>query len=274
MEIKPRYIFTNGRQLWRILISQSDKVLIEDRDVEHKQVYFNCIDAQTGEEVFRNFQFEEKFWIGIEVIYKDIVFFHKFAKPDMPAHKEIIAFDINTQQVLWQNDKYAFLFVYDDKVYTYKPKFEGRNFYSLDYMTGEETEDLGDNAFAINLIRDKIDVAAEYKDYLFPNILRDDTINDIDTKEIIHKFADGFEIQGNIEYIRYKDILLFNYYIRASEKNFINMFIAVDINTREKIFEDVLNSTANAYVPDSYFMKDNLVYLLKEKRELHVYSID
>lgn len=274
MKIIPRYVFTNDRQLWRILISESNKVIIEDRDSEHKQVYFNCLEAQTGHELFRNFQMEEKFWIGIEAIYKDIIYFHKFAKPDMPGHKEIIAFDILSQQVLWQNDKYAFLFIYDDKVYTYKQKFEGRNFFALDYLSGEELEDLGDNNFAINQIRDQINVEEQYKDYLFPNIFRNDTNIDIDTKQIILDFSEGFEIQGNIEFVRYKDILLFNYYAKASEKQSINRFIAVDTNTKEKVFEEILNLSANAYVPDSFFMKDNLIFLLKEKRELYVFAIE
>ncbi|MDP4174413.1 MAG: DUF4905 domain-containing protein [Bacteroidota bacterium] len=274
MKIKQRYAFTNNRQLWRILISGTNKVIVEDRDVDHKQVFFNCLQAETGNFIFRNLQLEEKFWIGIEVIYKDIIYFHKFAKPDMPNHKEIIAFDINSQKILWKNDSYAFLFVHDDKVYTYKPKFEGRNFYALDYLSGEELESLGDDAFAINQIRNSINIEEEYKDYLFPNIFSDDTIIDIDTKQIILDLSGGFEIQGNIEFIRYKDILLFNYYAKASEKIFINRFIAVDTSKRKIIFEEILNSTANAYVPDSFFMKDNLVFLLKEKKELKVFAIE
>ena len=77
--------------------------------------------------------------IGLELNLYIMIkyYFHAYGKPDMPAHKSIIAFDIHTQSVLWQNDNYVFSFVYNDKVYCYQQRFESRVFFALDYITGD-----------------------------------------------------------------------------------------------------------------------------------------
>ncbi|MGE5498526.1 MAG: DUF4905 domain-containing protein [Syntrophothermus sp.] len=273
MKLKHKYTFTNDRQLWRILISDSGKLIVEDRDVEKKLAYFSGLDSESGRKIFRNFQMEEKFWVGIETIYKDIIYFHKYAKPDMPQHKEIIAWDISSQKILWHNDEYAFLFAHNDKVYGFKPKFEGRSYYSFDYLTGEELEDLGTDSDRINSIRYSINEDEKYRTYRFPEQYRNETVKDIDTKEIINEFVDVSAVKGNVEYVRFGDVLLFNYYSLNQAGKLTNKFMAADMKSKKSLLGLELNSSANAFVPDSFFMRDNLLFLLKEKRELMVYSV-
>ncbi|MGE5429913.1 MAG: DUF4905 domain-containing protein [Syntrophomonadaceae bacterium] len=273
MEVKKKYSFTNNRQLWRILLSESNKLIVEDRDTSEKQAFFNCLEASTGEEIFRNFQLEEKFWVGIEVIYKDIIYFHKYAKPDMPGHKEIIAFDIMKQKILWHLDNLSFQFIHDDKVYAFRQKFEGWDFFSLDYRTGEIIEELGNDAEKVNAIRDSIDEMEKYRGYLFPETFHEDKTEDIEIKQIIKQIIEDREVAGNVEYIRYGRLLLFSFYARVFETSLVNRFLCADLVSGKIIFEDVLNANANAFVPDSFFMKGNLVFLLKEKKELIVCSV-
>lgn len=274
MEVKKQYSFTNNRQLWRILLSESNKLIVEDRDTEKKQAFFSCLEAPTGSEIFRNFQLEEKFWVGIEAIYKDIIYFHKYAKPDMPGHKEIIAFDIMEQKILWHSDNLSFMFVHDGLVYAFRQKFEGWEFFSLDYKTGETAEELGGDAQRVNAIRDSIDEMEKYRGYLFPETFHEDKIEDIEIKQIIKQIIEGRDLAGSVEYIKYDGLLLFTFYARVFEQSLVNRFLCADVATGKVIFEDVLNANANAFVPDSFFMKDNLVFLLKEKRELVVCSVE
>ncbi|HEX2867690.1 MAG TPA: DUF4905 domain-containing protein [Ignavibacteriales bacterium] len=274
MEVKKLYSFTNNRQLWRILLSESNKLVVEDRDTEKREAFFSCLEASTGSEIFRNFQLEEKFWVGIEAIYKDIIYFHKFAKPDMPGHKEIIAFDIAQEKILWHSDSLSFLFVHDDRVFAFKQKFEGWEFFSLDFRTGEEIEELGGDARRVNAIRDSIDEMEKYRGYLFPETFQEDKIEDIEIKQIIKQIIEGRDVAGNVEYIKYGGLLMFTFHARVFDHSLVNRFLCAEAATGKIVFEDVLNANANAFVPDSFFMKDNLVFLLKEKKELVVCSVE
>src|SRR4030042_2793115 len=136
MKIKKRYSFKDENQIWRVLLSDSDKLIIETRDTDMKQAYFNCLDFFSGRSIFKGYQLDEKYWIGIEALYRDVIFFHKFVKPNMPEHKQIIAFDIKMQNVLWQNDDYRFLFVLEDRIYCFTRQFDEKNYFVLDYVTG------------------------------------------------------------------------------------------------------------------------------------------
>jgi len=253
MKLKKLYSFSDGNQVWRILLSGSEKFLFETRDTDIKQAYFHSYEIFTGKSIFKNFQLEEKYWIGIETIYNDIIYFHKFAKPDMPGHKSIIAVDINSQKVLWQNDSYAFMFIYDDKVYGFIEKFEGKSYVALDYKSGEIIEDLGSNQTEISRIKNLADEASDYSDYLFPEIFNRTFETRSRVVSAIENEVNKIEITGNIEYTIYEKMLLMNFYSKAKADKLQNIFVATDLNTGEKIFTEILNLNVNAVAPDKEF---------------------
>jgi len=188
----------------------------------------------------------------------------------MPGHKEIIAFSIDQQKVLWRNDYYNFLFVKDDKVYTFKQRFESRDFYTLDIMTGEMIEELGTDPVQINSMRENLYSADHYKNYYFPETLSSDSFDPV-SYNFIQNYVDE-NVTGNIEYIRFGDLLLMNYH--KKDTGFLtNSFYVLDINNRKLVMKEVLNHITKAVVPDSFFIKDDLLFLLKERQQLLVFRI-
>ena len=273
MKIKKKYSFTNKRQIWRLLPTTTGKLVIEDRDTQNKEVFFNCIDINSGKKIFANFQLDEKFWIGIETIFEDIIIFHKFAKADMPGHSTIIAFDINSQEVLWQNEDLTFLFTHENKVYGYKQRFEDRIFYSINIYTGEVIEELGNDAGSINSIREKSLTSNQmYEGYNFPEIF-DPKQNSTKSNQFINKFKIDNVITGNIDCVELPGILLFNCHSVKSDGQLKNVFYAVDIEREKIILEEVLDQSTSVFIPDSFFIKDDLIFLLIDKVKLLVCSV-
>ena len=78
MNLTKLYSYKSSGQIWRILISDNEKLVMETRDRSSKEVSIQCFNLFSGEKVFTDFQLEEKHWIGIETIYKDVILFHKF----------------------------------------------------------------------------------------------------------------------------------------------------------------------------------------------------
>jgi hypothetical protein len=95
MKLKKNYRFDNKRQIWRIIPTKEGKLIIEERELENKQAYFHCLSLDSGKNILSNFQLDDKFWVGIEAVQDDIIYFHKFAKPDMPKHRGIFAFNLS-----------------------------------------------------------------------------------------------------------------------------------------------------------------------------------
>ncbi len=273
MKIKKIYRFTNKRSIFRILLSDTNKLIIEERDNQKLEAFFTCLQAETGKPLWKNFQFEEKYWIGIEKIYKEIIYLHHFKKPDMPGHKSIIAFDINTQSELWRNDELVFLLIDNNKVYAFQPLFEGRKFFALDYKTGELIEDLGQNPDEINKLREKSFTPENFEDYAFPEIYNKENEEKKEVYLWRNNFFEGINLEKEIEYILKDSLILCSYYHRTENGQLDNNFIAFDIVKEKVIFKEKLNTKTNAYIPDSFFLKNDLLFLLKEKDELLVNRI-
>ena len=270
MKIKKKYSFTNKRQIWRLLPTDSNKIIIEDRDKESKEVFFSCLEINSGKIIFKNYQINDKFWVGIEAIYRDIVYFHRFLKPDMPVHSGIIAYDINTGKIIWKTDEYNFLFLKDDIVYTDKSKFEGREYYALDYKTGVQLEAFGNDSKSINILREEELSKNNFEGYLFSRPV-DLTINYSFT-EIIEELKVNHVITGKINYIKSEDFFFINFHEVLSNGKLRNIFNAVEIGSKKVILEEILDRETKLFIPESFFIKDNLVFLIKEKVKLLVYS--
>lgn len=266
MGLKKLYTHNNNRQIWKILVSDTNRLLIEERDLNTKEAFYHCIQAGTGKYYINDLQFDEKVWIGSEGIYEDILFIHKYGKPDMPIHKGIIAYSIDNQEIIWTAD-YAFSFYYKGKIYAFREGFEERKYYTLDVKTGEILENL--TAAAVKELQNEIDENERYKSFIFPEPYKRDG-----SLPLIDAHIKDMSITGDVEYVIYKGSLLFNFHLEAVKGSLVNMFYAYDIASSDKLLEDTLNANAKAYAPDSFFLKDGILFILKEKNELLVFSAE
>lgn len=271
MEIKKRYGFNDGKNIWRILITDTDKIVLETRETESKEVFYNCLDFNSGEIIFEGMQLDEKYWIGIETIKNDVIFFHKFASPDMPGHKQLIAYSINERKVIWESDEYVFLFYYKDKIYGYRDVFEGRKFYSVNPQTGEFIEDLGADAQSVNALRELAREEEDYSDYLFTYKAYESP----EAESIIYKHVSPDAVSGEPEFIDYGEYLLFNFHEKLPEsKKLKNEFKAVEKSSGEEVFSLTLNAEANHYAPDSFFIYKNKLITVIEKNDFAVFDLE
>ena len=269
MKIKKIYEFTHKRQLWRILPTDTGKLIIEERDTQLKEAYFSCLEIDKGKKIFENIQLEEKFWIGIESVYRDIIFFHKYLKPDMPAHRGIIAFDINSVSLLWGNMDYNFLFAADNMIYCYKTFFEGKRFFTLNFSTGEIIDELKDEILEINKIKEKFSKENEENDYIFPRPFDKNEASDSVLLKVLNREN---LIAGKILSACYGD-LIFLHALENTKGGVRNIFKALEISTGKTILTEIINKKIDKFLPEAFFIKGSLLFLLKEKDTLVVYSI-
>jgi hypothetical protein len=270
MKLYPHYTYSNERQIWRIIPGGPDNLVIEDRDPATREVFFSCIEMNSGKVFLENLQFDEKFWIGVEEVYKDVIFFHKYQKPDMPGHADIIAYDINKKEELWRSDEYLFSLVYEDILYCFRNFFDGKKYYMLNYYTGELISDLGGDFGRMAHLKELRETEV-YKNYRFPEAFSPSG-KEIDI--IIEVLRSEMLISGKIDYLIANNILLTSFHTVLDNGKLQNNFRALDINSKKVILEEILNKEITNYIPDSFFLINNLVFLLKEKETLFVFLIN
>lgn len=273
MKLKKKYRFDNKRQIWRIIPTNSGKLVIEERESEKKQVYFHCIELTSGKKILQDFQLDDKFWVGIESVKDDYIYFHKFAKPDMPKHKGIFAFDIKTKKIFWENSNLTFQFMFRDKMYAYVEEFGGKKFFALNLQNGTVEDELGDNPLLINELRDQSIADNIPAGYLFPEVFSSDSLIENNTFDLISSLKTDFMISGKIEYLLKNGLLMMSFHTVNEKGKLNNIFKAVDLSGRKYILEEVLNKDTSLFYTDSFFVKDDFLFLLFGKTRLEVYNI-
>jgi len=273
MKLKKIYRFDNKRQIWRIIPTKEGKLIIEEREPENKEVYFHCLSLDSGKKILNNFQLEDKFWVGVEAVQDDIIFFHKFAKPDMPKHRGIFAYELTRKELIWQNPDLIFLFILDKKLYAFREKFEGRNYYAINTVNGEIIEDIGKDYQRINSLRNEAMINENKIGNLFPETFEPGLTVENPATGFIKSLRNEFVITGKVEYIIKNQLLMMSFHQSNSRGTLTNLFKAVDLSTGKYILEEVINKESSLFLTDSFFVIDNLLFLLFGKTRLEVYKI-
>lgn len=237
-----------------------------------REVFFNCLKLGDGKFLFKNFQLDEKYWIGIEAVHAHCIFFHKFRKPDMPGHKGIYAFDILNKKIAWQNDDMLFLFAKDDKVYVYQPTFEGRLHFVLDFQNGNVIEELGSDFSNLNKLREESLNSEFTNSFIYPQQYFSNLAPPKVT-ELMNETLTEPKIAGQINWLEINGLVMFNYHEPNHNGMFSNYFKVYDLAKQRFILKEIINQNSKNLVPESFFVVDNQLFLLVEKSKLVVYKI-
>jgi hypothetical protein len=266
-KIKPLWNHSSKNVLWRVMFSYNGLIIIEDRNTETKSTSFSCLDSATGNPVWKEKFLGEQWWIGLDGITSERLYLHGFKKPDMPENKNIIAVDVTSGEVLWQNNECTFLAIQSPFIYGYKDLFERRVYYRINENDGKTVEELPS-------LPGDIDPNSQYEktDFIFPQSLSE---SEVDLWNIV---------RGEIEYAHVEHIIigkhfLFNGYMPHSDPalGLKNTFYIIDRSTKKKVYSDVLNEFTPYAVPDSFFVDENkngtadsygTLYYVKERKTL------
>ncbi len=257
--LKPSWKYSAAETLWRVIFSYNGYIVCEERNTDKKIVSFTCIEAATGNMLWKGRSFNEQWWIGIEGITDDRLYLHGFRKPDMPEHLGIIAVDLQSGNELWRSMQSSFLTDDNTFVYGFKDLFERRVFHKIDRTTGDFIEQLETLPGEI-----ESNVQLEKTDFTFPTVWNSDDRGLINTLSLLDI---GRSEVKSAEFIRSGKYLVLNLYTdHHGDGEMRNSLSIIDTTTQKKVYSDVLNESTPYPVPDSFFMDDPTVYYIKERK--------
>ncbi|MGB2868030.1 MAG: DUF4905 domain-containing protein [Bacteroidota bacterium] len=270
--LKPAWVYISGGIIWRLLFSESGALVGESRDDKRKRAEFFCLDSQNGLVRWSHLSLDESWWIGIEALHGEVLLLHGFLKPDMPEHRKIVAVDLASGQVLWKNDDVTFWFAHGGKAYSYKTLFERRVGYAFDVKSGELVEEFPDGLDKLDALREVLFGKGEEANMFFPNI-HDPQNPDAVISNILQEQLKSHRIAGSVEYISLRGKLLFNFYEDQKKTvsdpvTLTNTFCIIDVSSGKTVFTEVLNHDVKAPVPDSFFVREDSVYFVKDHNTL------
>jgi len=273
-KLKPDWIFSQSGNLWRFIFGGENYIVGETRDLTKRIVYFFVIDILTGKNILKNFLFEDgNYWISIEGASSDYIFLHRYDKPELPYHKNIIALNLKTGEKLWENGDYIYLYNTEKNIYGIKQKFESFEIAELNLSDGKLKNRIPESGHSeiYKLRENNEELQLEFSNYPVKYV---QTHNE-DISEIINKESANLEIKGDIEYILKDRYLIFNYYVNAgidfkdlNRRFFENRLRIFDVNTGELLYSDIMNEKSTYNVPDNFFIRKNFLFYLREKKEI------
>jgi len=264
MKFKKKYSAAFRRDIWNIRIS-GEKLIVENRDKNDGIAFFSIFDLDTGKSIIEDFQFEEKRTIGINLIYKNIMFLHLFPKPDLPIQRGIIAFDLNSGQTIWTHPDLILSFIYEDNAYCYTQGFEERNFLVLNAFTGitQPHEDISSEK--INKIKEYADEANFDPDYKFPDYFEFSDVKDPILQSIAAKKD---KIIGPVQIITERSFFVISWHKEIFPGSLVHKLNALDKNSGKKLFSEILNVNTPRIIPEAFFIYKNSLFIIKEKNEI------
>ncbi len=258
-QLKPTWNFSVENILWQIRFGEKI-ILGEDRNTENREVQFFCINESDGKILWKGNTFGEQWWIGIEAIYNNLIFFHSFKKPDMPEHKKIICADSVTGIELWRNNDVAFYSVSEHFVIAYKDLFERRIYYKLNITDGSVIEELQNEPNEQHI--------EDISQFLFPLLLSNHSSDYQIVTQTAGKIFSEFTNTTHCEYILYNNYLAMNIYTAEADRQLKNRFFIFNTETKKQIFSEILNRQTPYPTPDSFFIRNSKLYFIVERKTL------
>ncbi len=270
--LKPSWTFTSQGSIWRLLPTESGEFVGEARDQDKKQVSFFALDAQSGAPLWRDLRLDEPWWAGIEAASGGVVLLHRFATPDMPQHKGILALDLKSGAQLWENRELTFWFIRDDSVITHRAVFEKRVVVELDLRSGQVKRELDEDAGVTELGGRPGPGFGMDGSPVFPEILSADN-TDAATTRLVHRRLPSRGIVGDVEYLVTAGHMVLNYHTISSHSDsdqalLDNHLKVLDAKSSGVVYEDVIAREVRGPVPDSFFLWKNTIYYIKNQHTL------
>lgn len=253
--------------IWRVSPNHQNCIITEVRNITEKNVSFNCVEATTGQLKWNNIQLSQKWWIGVEGIFGDVLILHEYERPDLPAHQKIIAIDINTGNTLWSNDEMVFVSSNNNFIVASRKSFNSTQNYKLNLLTGELICELDENEFRTTLEDLK---TQELLYYRIPFEYSIDQLPNVTVQKFIQQKNKKNEIVEPIEVFRYpeNDFNVIGYSKNVSNSISTPMYdeyIDVLGNKAKNIYSDKIVSGVNLPVIPKYFVKNNFLFYIKDK---------
>ncbi len=125
----------------------------------------------------------------------------------------------------------------------------------------------------LNQLKEEADIEFENQNYLFPMYFDRNLSSTSDAQIYLQKFLTENVIKGQISYLILEGLMLFNYHEVSKSNTLNNIFTAVDLSKNKILLKEILDKNLSSLMPESFFVKDNFLFLIVDKTKLFVYQI-
>ncbi len=256
--LQPCWSYKTNGVLWRLLYSPSGSIVGEVRNTDLKQASFFCLNVATGQICWEDYILSEKWWVGIENVDEDYIYFHYYAQPDMPQHKGIECHLLRSGELLWKNDDVTFAYSTNQYVCAYRDFFEKRQYVFLNKCNG-------------NIVNEHIQLQEQNQDYNpEQRVIAPLPLGIFHGKHrVVGILESKFKniIVDTVEIIESQNYLIAGFY---TKDEYYTLYITVmEKDTLKLVYTDVQNRECMYPVPENFFVVSNMLCYIANQSTLY-----
>lgn len=268
--LKLRWLYTPGATIWRVHPAVQGRILGEERDLERKQVSFFGLDMATGDVLWHKPGVGDPWWVGIDRVAGDLLFLHGFATPDMPIQRGVTVLAAATGQHLWSRAEWSIERLDQGSLTVGENRRDGPVLLVVNPRTGSVLD--GDRA------RKKPPQPLEdfLADVGFPVVLWSVDVNEHQSGGLIAQQWPVDRLAGPIELFEHPALVVMAANERkgkGAEAPFVHHLRVVKRDTGTLVYRDILAASARGLGMDTFFVQDNVLVYVRERRTLCAVSL-
>lgn len=253
METKFEHNF-NGL-VWRILLANDAPILlIETRNTENRTAIFYVFNLQTQSFIISDLELSEKWWLGVECVKNNCIYFHFYDGIQYSNHKGILCYDLLLKKQSWKNEKMIFIGWNKNSIIA----SDNGILYQLDALSGE---------IIVKDVLYNVDNQSK-SDILF---IDEEMEQFAKIAAFIAKKTQRIAVK-HVEYLEYKSSVLISYYI-CEDNKFDNYFMLADANNGNILLDIILDSQSQGVGSESFAIYNDYLILCKNKKNLSIYAL-
>ena len=268
--LKVRWLYTPGATIWRVHPAVRGRILGEERDLERKQVSFFALDMTTGAVLWHRPGVGDPWWVGMSRVVGDLLFLHGFATPDLPVERGVTVIAAATGDHLWSRSEWSMERVEEGSLTVREDRRGGSVLLAVDPHTGSL---LNQNVVSGRPVQPLEDPLAAVE---FPALLSGTEVQEHQSGEYVARQWAVDRLAGPIELLEHRALFMIAASERkgeGSEGGLVHHLRVVKRDTGRVVYRDTLAASATGPGMDAFFVQDNALVYVRERRTLCAVSL-
>ena len=244
--------------IWETALS-NNHLLISCRNGDAMEATFSLFNLEDYRFEWKSLGFDENWWVTVYAFVEDVIVFQIFNDSQNIEERSVFGFDINTQEAIWSVDNINVMGL-NGFALSLKINDDEAEVFTIDIRTGNEksdaTEDFSTKTMSKNLI--------------LPFHYTGDGQHFGTVAQFLKEFA-TVSLFGACDYLEYKGLIFISAHEKL-EQNLTNKLYVFDSNG-ELVLEEVLAESSKGLASDTFYIVNEQLIFVKEKREVKCYLI-
>jgi hypothetical protein len=229
-------------------------LFVEVRDQHNKVVEFSIVDANSGTFLREHIQFEEKWWIQLQDVRMNVVLLKLYAEPSGPEKVSAIAYDFETDQMVWWKNSFLVKSVSGNAVCG--DDTTGSEVF-LSFTSGEPLS-----------AREVLPLVRNFS--VLTPLQYNENSGHFQTMKFFLESKAGLSPVYMVEYLEYRQFVIMSTY--ADTKGLANFLIVFD-SDGNLILKETLGENLKGIGLDTFFIANDRLFFVRNKSELVSYNM-